>query len=272
MMIRALLLLLAVLPMAGHAEVNLLEKLNIVKPRVKPQTIKVLIVHDKPGAVLEVKGRYKLFDPNTMEFKGTRFLGKRKYVQCLTSGIRWGEEFPDMYQILVVPDSMATTTVVDGIEYRGSMYVYDIGGVIGIVNEIDIEDYISSLLAQAQLNNLSTETLNAVAISARSLALYQATTPKNEYWAVDAGDVGYQGAAVVYPANPIEKAIDITHGMVLSKSDSPIGTITPVMADWNYAKITLAQAEELAKKGEHAAQILIKAFPGTSIQMIKQSP
>lgn len=270
MMIRALLLLLAVLPMMGHAQVNLLEKLNLVKPRPQPQTIKVLVVHDKPGAVLEVKGKYKLFDPNTGEFMSTRFLGKRKYVQGLVDGLRWGEEFPGIYQILIVPDSMASTTVVDGIEYRGSMYVYDIGGGIGIVNEIDIEDYISSLLAQTALNDLSPETLNAVAIAERSLALYQSYNPKTTYWAVDAGDVGYQGAAVVHPANPIEKAIDITHGMVLSRSDSPIGTITPVMADWSQAKITLAQAEELAKKGEHAAQILTKAFPGTSIQMVQK--
>ena len=33
------------------------------KEQAAPATIKILILHDKPGAVLEVKGKYKIFDP-----------------------------------------------------------------------------------------------------------------------------------------------------------------------------------------------------------------
>ena len=41
-----------------------------------PPTIKTLLVQDKVGVVLEVKGKYKIVDPHTGNHLGTRFDGK----------------------------------------------------------------------------------------------------------------------------------------------------------------------------------------------------
>ncbi|MCB1119781.1 MAG: hypothetical protein KDK65_07465, partial [Chlamydiia bacterium] len=94
----------------------------------KEPMIKVLIAHDVSGVVLEAKGRYQIYDPHTKEFVVKRAQGKRKLIQPLKEGLKWGEAFPDLYQLVFVPDSEKTTFLVDGVEYQGNVYVYDIGG------------------------------------------------------------------------------------------------------------------------------------------------
>ncbi len=142
-----------------------------------PPTIKVLVTHDKPGVVLEVKGKYKIYDPHQNMYISTRFIGKRKFIQAISDGLKWGEEFPGIHQIRIVPDDPNTTTLVDGIEYKGSIFVYDIGGTISVVNEIDIEDYLKSILEPQFDDNLLPETFASIAITARTNAYYQASWP-----------------------------------------------------------------------------------------------
>lgn len=240
--------------------------------------IKVLIVHDQPGAVLEVNGKYQIFDPFTNSHLSTRFIGKRKFVQALRESLKWGEEFPGIHQIKIVPDEKKTSTIVDGIEYKGNIYIYDIGGTISIINEVDIEDYLKSILASQFDNSLPEEELAAIAIAARTNAYFQAENPKNTYWAVDASKVGYEGSSKLPQNSAMLKAITNTKGMVLEKE----GKLFP--AEWgsstggknqrekaDFSHISLFEAEELAKKGEHAAQILSKAFPNSYIKLINSS-
>lgn len=243
------------------------------KKAVNP--IKILIVHDQPGAVLEVDGKYQIFDPHTDSLLSTRFIGKRKFVQALRDSLKWGEEFPGIHQIKIVPDEKKTMTMVDGVNYKGNIYIYDIGGTISIVNEVDIEDYLKSILSAQFDSHLPEEELAAIAIAARTNAYYQAQNPKNTYWAVDASKVGYEGNSKVQDLSPILKAIHSTKHMVLEKE----GKLFP--AEWgsstggknsrekvDFSRISLFEAEELAKKGEHAAQILSKAFPGSYVKLI----
>lgn len=244
----------------------------------KPPKMRVLIVHDQQGVVVEVKGKYKMYDPHTMEHLSTRFVGKRKFMQAVRDGIKWGEEFPGVFQLLIVPDETTTTTIIDGIEYRGPIFVYDIGGTISIINEISIEDYLSSTLAKQFDQRMPKEFLAAVAIAARTNAYYAVANPKNQYWAVDAKPVNYQGYAVVDATSDMEKTIADTRYMVMSTSAVGDDQVNAFPAEWktetsnmgqqNVSKITLAQAIAMANQGEHAAQILMKAFPGVKIELI----
>lgn len=247
----------------------------------EPPTIKVLIVHDQPGVVLEVKGKYKIYDPHQNNYLSTRFIGKRKFIQALQDGLKWGEEFPGVHQLKIVPDDKNTTTIVDGIEYRGTIYVYDIGGTISVVNEVDIEDYLASILEPQFDENLSPETFAAIAITARTNAYYQAMNPKNTYWAVDAGSVEYEGYAVTKRATAVDKALQATKYMVLVLPNDQTKKNETFPAQWGsttggkvpkenavFSRISLFQAEDLAKAGEHAAQILAKAFPNAQIVLM----
>lgn len=278
MLKKMLFCMLALMPFTIPVEAGFWDKIanTFWKPaQDMPPMVKVLVVHDKPGVIIEVKGKYKLYDPRNNEHISTRFIGKRKFMQPLQDGLRWGEEFPGLYQILIMPDDLATTTIVDGIEYRGAIYVYDIGGTISVVNEINIEDYLQSILARQFLEPLSEETLAALAISARTNAYAQAENPKSTYWAVDGRKIGYQGYAVTNHNTAIERAIKATRFLIMSRSGNTPDDAGPFMSQWNNqgnegqpSRISVVEADEMAKKGNHAAQILNKAFPGISIVLM----
>ncbi len=66
--------------------------------------------------------------------------------------------------------------------------------------------------------------------------------------------------------------------MVMSNSASGDNQINAFPAEWkndpaNYgqpfiSKITFSEADEMARQGEHAAQILMRAYPGVKIELI----
>lgn len=228
--------------------------------RPAPPMIKVLIANNKPGILLEVRGKYKIFDPHTMEHISTRFVGKRKYLQALTNGLKWGEEFPGIFQLLIMPDDPRTTTLVDGVPYEGNLYIYDVGGMISIVNDVEIEKYLDSLLVAQNTENLSTEALGALAIVNRTQAYFQANHPKTKYWAVDGKKIGYKG--YVDPSENVGKALQTTKYMVLTEGDQTFN------AEWNESKLPLNVANQLANEGQNAAEILKRAFPNTALKVM----
>lgn len=234
------------------------------------QTMKVLVAHDVPGVVLEVKGKYKIFDPNKNSFISTRFIGKRKFVQSYSDGLKWGEEFPGVYQITIVPENEKTTTLVDGVEYSGNVFVYDIGGTISVVNEVPLDDYVKAVASYRYDRKLPQELANAVAIAIRSEAWLQHQSAQQKYWDVQANLAGYQGSAAAQD-NRFAKAVKDTRNMILTKDGRPVSL------DWATAKnnpgepseISFSEAEQLANNGDHAVQILQKAYPSSSLFLIK---
>lgn len=250
------------------------EDQKIVQPNIK-----VLVSHDIPEASLEVTGQYLLINPYTGEHLSTRYIGKNKKIQGLNDGLKWGENFPGLYQLKIVPKTADTTVLLDGNEYMGSVSIYDINGKsISIVNEIPVESYVRSILVQYQAKHLKEETLYALAIIARTNAYFQAVNPQNTYWAVDAERVGFKG--IVPTSSEVNEAVENTRYMILSRTGVYEKVITPFPAQFDglslglstregvMGKITLQEANEMAEKGEHAAQILAKAYPGTTVMLM----
>ncbi|PJD95964.1 MAG: hypothetical protein CK425_07410 [Parachlamydia sp.] len=283
---RYLLLLLASLSFSISAEAGLWDTLKeyIWKQNTTaPALINVLIIHDQPNVVLEVKGKYQLFDPNDHAHLSTRFLGKRKPIEAVSGGLKWGEEFPGIHQLQIIPDQPSGSIFVDGVEYPGSLLIYDIGGTISIVNQVPLEKYLEVILEPQFVDPLPEEALAAVAIIARTNTYYQIENPKNPYWTVEGSRVGYQGNVSTSSNSAMAKAIKTTRGMVLSRTGTYEGVLTPFAAQWGsisggkssgqqnsiFSRITLFEAEELARKGENAAHILGKGFPNTTIELIK---
>jgi stage II sporulation protein D len=236
-----------------------------------PSRIQILINHDLPGALIEVKGKYELYDPKDFSFIGTRYIGKRRYMQALTDGLQWGEEFPGLHQIMIVPESQNITTIVDGVEYSGSIYIYDVNGTLGIVNEIDIEDYLQSILGAKAVNALPQEALAALAIVERTSAFYYMEHPKNQYWAINALDVQYKGYVMANPSSPAGRAVSATRNLVLSQPGDQSPNVFPASFDdkkgYVKSKISISDAVQMAMKGANAADILAKAFPNAKIEL-----
>ena len=244
-----------------------------------PPTIRILIAHDVESVNLEVRGKYSLFDPYTNSYISSRFVGKSRTVQALSDGLKWGEAFPGLYQIRIRPDEAIATTIINGREYEGDIYIYDIGGTISIVNQIPIETYVSSILMSYQDRPIEQEALAALAITERTNAYFQAVNPKNTYWAVDAQKVNFRGRTLT--TSTVEDAVCLTRYMILSRTGVYEGMATPFAAQFEVksnapkgaevAKISLEEANRMANEGAHAAQILGKAFSQTIIMMMKYS-
>lgn len=266
MLVRGIQAAICALMCVNALEAGILENWSayVMKQEARPATIKVLVAQNKPGIVLEVRGKYKIYDPNTMEHISTRFMGKRKFLQPLSNGIKWGEEFPGIYQILIVADEPNSTTIVDGVEYAGNLYIYDVAGQISVVNELAVEDYLDSLLSVKYDAPYPEEYLGAIAIASRTQAYDVIGNPKTKYWDIDGTKIGFEGYAATQKQNGIDKALLTTRNMVMTLNDKPFD------ASWEAAKIKPLDAERLAKSGDSAAQILNKAFPGMTLKVIGQ--
>lgn len=274
------LLLLAIVPLASaQADINdVLRSAWGLTPPPAPPTVKVLVLHDQDGAILEVKGKYRVIDPhNKEELTHLRFSGKSQYVQALDSGMKWGEEFPDTHQIALIPAAPDTEIYVNGYRYPGSVYIYDTrkNNKISVVNELPIEDYLVLSLNNRYSSNLSDETLAALAIAERTNTYFQAQHPKSKFFAIDDHQSDYKGVRSIDPNSGIQKALRNTRYMVMSRTGLYEGIVTPFPVSWEQkpssgenAQITLNDAEGMARQGKHAAAILERAFPKSTIQFI----
>lgn len=258
-----------------------------INDRADPPTIQVLVIHDVPEVMLEVKGKYTLYDPNTKPNEkdkhiSTRFIGKNKPMQALRGGLKWGEEFPGIYQLKITPNDDATKTYINGNEYPGTIYIYDIGGTISIVNEVNIEQYLTAFMVSQFNESAPGEALAAFAIAARTNAYAQAVNPKNNFWAVDGQKTGYQGNVESNETDWARQVVDNTKYMILSNTGLSKGVATPFSLQWGSiifgksagdapvpAAIPLEDAVRLAQDGMHAAQILSKAFPKATVMLMK---
>lgn len=276
MMNRILLFLLAFTPLFGTAQADIRGMWSSQASADLP-TIKVLVLHDQPSVNLEVKGKYVLRDPHKNRHISTRLVGKVQVMQAISDGLKWGEEFPGIHQLEIVPDASDAQIFVNNVEYKGKVQIYDIGRTISVVNELPVEEYLGYQLPGQYQQEMPDEVLAALAITARTNAFYQAEHPKTKFWSVDAMQAGYKGYVAIDPSSPLQKALKNTRNMVMSQTGAYEKVITPFAATWERGAanagrsslISIAEASEMAKQGAHAANILEKAFPRTTIQLMQ---
>ena len=245
----------------------------------KPQApmIKVLIAHDIDQANIEVRGKHYVKDPYKNDYLSTHYSSKKGVVEAQPTGLKWGEAYPGVYQLNIVPDHEKTIVVINGTPYKGEVYIYDIGGRISIINKIDIEDYLNSTLSGVTAQPWSDEALSATSIASRTHAYYLANNASNPYWHVRAEEVGYNGQKSVKEGTNVARAIKATKYMVMSQTGTYEGILTPfpvevVTSSGSQTKgrgysFSLDDAEYLAQRGDNAAKILTSSFPNTTIEL-----
>jgi len=223
-------------------------------------SIRVLLEKDVSSAFLEAKGPYRVMRRDSGSSLSTGGLGKRFVIHAIQDGLRWGEEYPDVYQICIVPLSKETSILVNGIQYKGAISIYHVRDHhITIVNEVPIEEYLKSTLTVQYENSLSKEAMAALAIAARTEAYNQAlqgsSSPRP--WDIAAHEVSYYGYGVTQRKNGVEESVDLTRYMVLEsvKNKGPAQNI----------RLIPDKADALAKQGCDAQKILRTYFPQTKI-------
>lgn len=187
--------------------------------------IRILINENIEGALLDVPGSYKIYNPDTQKTITSGFFGKRNYLQTNVSGLKWGEGFPGVYKMKIVPTDPSTSILINGVQYRGSVTIYSVNAKIQIVNEINVEEFLKAYLSQELANtHYSKTTYEAIAIVARTNFYHHILERNNPFWDVKALDCAYQGHATSSTNHLLDKAIEATAGLVLTFKDLPFAT------------------------------------------------
>jgi stage II sporulation protein D len=196
-----------------------------------PSTIKILLSSNNDKVNVEIKGAYRVIDPYTGELLTSGSFGRDYPIVPIDAGIKWGEEFPDVYQIAIMPDDHFATTLVDGIQYRGTILIYQVNEKINVVNEIDMDDFCKSMLSTHLTKDLSDESLSAVAISTRTTAYYYLLANRNAYWHLAASEVDYQGYAMTRPQHEIDQSVEKTRELVMVYPEAPESTFSALWTE-----------------------------------------
>ncbi len=188
-------------------------------------SIKVLIGENVEGALVEAKGPYRVIDPHTNKSLSHGSRLKRYYLEHKTDGLKWGEGYPGIFQIKIIPESEETSILVDGIQYKGALEVYSVDGQIHLVNDVPIEIYLKSFLCfQLAQSNIPKMALDALAIVARTDLYHKVIQNRRAFWHVDAKKVGYKGYATTRVKSDIDHAIESTQYLVMLHKNRPFPT------------------------------------------------
>jgi len=196
----------------------------------KPENIQVLLAKNVDEALLESKGSCVIFNPQDGSRITSSLSGKRFMMRATPSGVKWGEEYPGIHQIYIVPKSKNASLLVNGIEYEGAIAVFKIKNKINIINDVDIESYLKSTLTPQFPYSLEREVMAAIAIAARTTAYSHVKRNKDAFWHISAQDIGYHGKAIIQPDSHVSNAVDRTRHLILVLSDQ--GESKPFAATW----------------------------------------
>lgn len=203
---------------------------NLVLEPKRPEKIQVMVEKDASEALLEVKGPYYIYNPHDGSRISSGLLGKRFLVHGTPNGIKWGEEFIGVHQIHITPRSADTSILINGIQYEGTVLIYSTGDNIQVINALDIEQYVKSLLVNYFPYPVEQEVMAAMAIVTRTDAYYNVLRNPDAYWHVKAQDSGYMGSALITPDSYIDKVTDSTKNLILVHSQK--GKNIPFPAKW----------------------------------------
>lgn len=246
------------LSVLGYAEVKVSDAF-VAQEEVSQPKIRVLLLEERTTALIEAKGPHHIYGDNVLLRSHSR--GSRLAVHALYDGIHWGENFANVECLKIEPVGDSATLFVNGIQYKGSVYIRQTGSrCIAVVNELSIEDYLKSVLSVRYLKELDKEALSACVILERT-SLYEKLLEKHpqSFWHVSAQEEQYLGFGVTKQMYGVEEAVDWTSRLVL---DNPEGLFMDADA------LLQSNVDCLAIEGFNARQILEKFYVNADFVVI----
>lgn len=192
---------------------------EVPMPAVYSQaTVKVLLEHRLKSAVLEVPGQYVVVDPKTGKRVTSGLFGNRFTIRPSEQGIAGTDMSSGVFQLQLIPRRGNRLFWVDGVQYCGTLYVYQIGNTLSLVNEVPIEEYVSAVVESNCNDSMHIETARAVAICARSDAWYHRQNSTSSYWQIYAPEVGFKGVGGLTEESKGALASRATRGLYVVNS------------------------------------------------------
>jgi len=252
-------------PMVAHP--------SMYKVRYMPEKpfIKVLLAQDKEALKVEVSGAHNVYDPFTGSKLDSAFSASSYVMKPTSDGIRWGQDFPGTYQVVIVPDSKGEIGVsVNGTFYGGVVAFYQVNDRLAAVNWISLEEFTASLLSSTFLpqDEDQKEAIAAYAIAFRSRAYEQIMEPSAAYWDVNAEECGYKGRSIVRNDKPFLLAMRNSKRIVMRPTSEGLTKKSLAMI---LQSMPFDQVRTLADEGRDARYILKKSYPSVEMQVIQQT-
>ena len=135
--------------------------------------IRVAIVRNQPKVDLTIRGRFRIVALHTADLlrEGSR-LG-RVEVRASSTGLLVGGQDVPLFGVRVEPVRSATISL-NGQRLRGTLEIVRQSDLsLLVINHLDLEDYLQGVLSKEAPFYWPAEALRAVAISARTYALFQ---------------------------------------------------------------------------------------------------
>jgi len=195
-----------------------------ISKKNKPVTVKVLLTTLADETLLEVRGRHLIYNPRNDELIYSATMRRRAPIMTHDVGLYWKEEIPGHFEIRIVPADKKCSILVNGIQYKGCVEIYSIGGTLNIVNEVDAESYLESILGSKFSNSLNREVLDALVIAERTNLYHLVQKDAFSSWQVEAEKVGYLGVTSNKQQQHVKAAVNRTRNMVLNYKKQPFAT------------------------------------------------
>jgi stage II sporulation protein D len=237
--------------------------------------VKVLLAKDASKLLVDVNGSHNIYDPYTGKKLEAAFSASSYPMTPTLEGIKWGQEFPGVYQIVIVPDGADSFVTVNGTVYPGVVAFYQIENKLAAVNWVSLDELTSSLLSSNFLprDAYQKEAIAAYAIAIRSLGYQNIIHPETPFWDVKVDDCGYQGTAVARTDAAYVDALKATKRVVMeSGAASSSDRLSKTAIDGLKQKMPSNDVEAMAKEGKDARAIINKFYPGAVLHLAEKHP
>ncbi|MGK7881000.1 MAG: SpoIID/LytB domain-containing protein [Crocosphaera sp.] len=235
-----------------------------------PLDIRVAILRDAPGTTLGVSGQAVISDRDSKRLKtlsGSQGWNVKPNGGSLSFG---GKSLPGVVWVQPTKESLI---YVGDRWYRGKILLVSKGNSLLVVNHVNFEQYLYSVVGSEMHANAPTEALKAQAIAARSYALVHMIRPASSWY--DLGNTQrwqvYKGLNSEY--NTGHHAVRSTKGQILSHRGGVVESLyaatDEIVARAHKGRgMSQTGAYELARKGYDYQQILDYYYPGVGLSRL----
>lgn len=230
--------------------------------------IRVAIKRDVASVLIGVNGPAVITD---RQGRGLKTIATNEGLPVIpgANGLKMGDlSLPEV--IFVQPTSADGLVYVDDSWYRGKVLLVAQGDRLLVVNHVNLEAYLYSVVGSEMHSTAPMHALKAQAIAARSYALVHIIRPANAWfhlgnsqrWQV------YKGIRSEYQST--HQAVNATAGQILSYKGGVVESLyaaTDEIVAWAHGGRGMSQtgAYKLAEKGLDYQQILGNYYPGVGL-------
>ena len=230
--------------------------------------IRVAIKRDVASVLIGVNGPAVITD---RQGRGLKTIATNEGLPVIpgANGLKMGDlSLPEV--IFVQPTSADGLVYVDDSWYRGKILLVAQGDRLLVVNHVNLEAYLYSVVGSEMHSTAPMHALKAQAIAARSYALVHIIRPANAWfhlgnsqrWQV------YKGIRSEYQST--HQAVNATAGQILSYKGGVVESLyaaTDEIVAWAHGGRGMSQtgAYKLAEKGLDYQQILGNYYPGVGL-------